>query len=528
MFARGMKALALICVLVACRPKARSGMPEIAPSDRPHLVVLLVIDQLPAWAFAAKRSALTGGFDRLLREGEWHTGQYPSPATLSSPGHALLGTGEPPASSGILANEWWDRPQGRMVRSVEDPIAGVSAHWLRVPGLGDSIAAARTGAKAVSVSLTDRAAILPLGHAGTAIWYDKAAIAFTSNAPLPWLADHARTHPISAHLQDVWTPLDRAKLAELAGVTDDEPGEVGERGFGPSFPHALADTKDPADAVFAAPIGNELVLETALAAIDGEHLGSDAAADLLVISLSAHDDVGHGWGHESWEAWDMMLRLDEQLGRFLASLDAKVGANKWTMIVTSDHGASPMPERLHGGRITFESLIDAANRAASTELGAGSWIASAKYPTIFLTAAANGKPAKDRALVFKKILLALRSYPGIERAGRTADFAGHCDKRTGEALAICLMLDPARSGELFYVPRAGWIFETEAEPLATSSGSLQPSDREVPVILAAPGRHAHPPLALPDAATIAMVQIAPILAHWLAVTAPTELPRPPK
>jgi arylsulfatase A-like enzyme len=224
----------------------------------------------------------------------------------------------------------------------------------------------------------------------------------------------------------------------------------------------------------------------------------------------------------------MMLRLDEQLGRFLASLDAKVGAGKWAMIVTSDHGASPLPERVRGGRMTFESLKDAANRAASTELGAGAWIASAKYPTVVLNAAARARPAKDLALVFKKILLALRSYPGIERAGRTADFAGHCDKRTGDALAICLMLDPERSGELFYLPRAGWIMEGELDRHATAHGSLNAYDREVPVLVAAPGRHVHAPLAQPDAPTISMVRIAPMLAHWLSVTPPGALPRIPE
>ena len=82
---------------------------EAPPAKPPRLVVLVVIDQLPAWAFEQKRPYFAKGFDRLLREGEWHTGQHPSAATLTAPGHALLGTGEPTATSGILANEWWSR-----------------------------------------------------------------------------------------------------------------------------------------------------------------------------------------------------------------------------------------------------------------------------------------------------------------------------------------------------------------------------------------------------------------------------------
>ncbi len=109
----------------------------------------------------------------------------------------------------------------------------------------------------------------------------------------------------------------RYSSPQLSGTIDAQPGEVGEKGFGPTFPHAPQATKDPGGALFAMPLGNELVLSTGRAAIAAERLGADATPDLLVLSLSAHDYVGHGWGHESWEAWDMMLRLDQQLADFI-------------------------------------------------------------------------------------------------------------------------------------------------------------------------------------------------------------------
>src|SRR5512139_3589679 len=97
----------------------RDGIGEVAPQKPPKLVVLVVVDQWPQWAFVQKRPHLTKGFDRLLREGDWHTGEHPSAATLTAPGHALLGTGEPTATSGILGNEWWSREGQRVVKSVE-------------------------------------------------------------------------------------------------------------------------------------------------------------------------------------------------------------------------------------------------------------------------------------------------------------------------------------------------------------------------------------------------------------------------
>lgn len=494
-----------------------------AGTPAPRLVVLLVIDQLPAWAFLAKRPALTGGFDRLLREGAWHVGEHPSAATLTAPGHALLGTGEPTATSGILANSWWDRDAGKLVESVRDANGVATAAWLRVPGLGDAMAAANAkrpvAGKAIAVSLKDRAAILTLGHAGTPIWYDAKAVAWTSLAPVPWLAEWNRTHPIRPHLQDVWTPLDPARLATLTGIADAAPGEVGDKGFGPTFPHDLGATKDPAQAIYAAPIGNDLVLDTATEAMRAEQLGADDVPDLLVVSLSANDYIGHAWGHESWEAWDALLRLDQRLGAFVAALDEQVGAGKWSMIVTSDHGASPMPK----GRMTYAQIKDAANKAAATELGGGDWVADAHFPTLFLTKAFFAQ--KDRAKALRKIVFALRSFPGIARVERTSDVAGHCEQRTGDLFRLCLSVDPQRSGEVLFIPRPGWTIGSAEEPHATAHGSLNAYDREVPVLMLEPGRTTHAPLAAPDETTIQMVRIATVVARWLGISPPSTLPR---
>jgi hypothetical protein len=488
-------------------------------------VVLLIVDQWPEWSFEAKRPALTGGFDRLLREGEWHVGQHPSAATITAVGHALLGTGEPPYRSGILANEWWHRDLDKELKAIESEDGTLSARWLRVPGLGDAIAAVKTGGKAVSISLKDRAAILPLGHAGTAIWYDPRRVAWTSTAPPAWLAEWNAAHPIAAHLHDVWTPL--PETPGLARVSDDAPGEVGEKGLGPTFPHKLDATRSPADAVFAAPLGNDLVLDTATAAIEREQLGADDKPDLLILSLSAHDYIGHGWGQESWEVWDAVLRLDRRLDRFLADLDAKVGAGRWAMIATSDHGASPMPESLHGGRISYAQVQEAANRAAIAELGPGDWIANARYPNVYLSRAALAQKPRDLAVAMTKIVYALRSFPGLERVEKTAEFWGHCETRTGDAFLICITLDPERSGDIVYMPARGWVLEDSEEIVATGHGSLQPYDRLVPVIVLPPGRIAHPALAGPDQTPIEMARIATVLARWLGVPPPSSLPRRP-
>jgi hypothetical protein len=489
-----------------------------APDNAPKLVVLVVVDQWPEWSFEHKRPAFHEGFARLLAEGDWSVGHHPSAATLTAPGHALLGTGQPTAGTGILANEWWHRDPGVVLKSVEAEDGTTTTKWLRIPALGDWIAAAHTGAKAVAVSLKDRAAILPLGHAGLSIWYDVKLGAWrTLGGSREWLQHWNREHPIASRANEVWTPMDATTIAQLSGVADDAPGEVGEKGFGPTFPHDPATTKSPTEAIYAMPLGNELVFDTAIAALHGEALGTDATPDLLVISLSAHDYVGHGWGHESWEMWDTELRLDQQFGKFLDELDRSVGAGKWAMIVTSDHGASPLPETINGGRMTHVQIQAAANHAASAVLGPGEWIDNAHYPNIFFSKAMLAQPKDELASASKRVLDALRSFPGIERVGRVADYAGHCETRSGDARVLCLTFDAERSGDLFYLPAKGWIMEDEDEPAATAHGSMHDYDQLVPVIVLPPGRTPHVAATAPTG-DVQMVTIAATLAGWLGVT----------
>jgi len=512
----------LLLALIGCSAAAVPAHPE-PPEGGPRLVVLLVLDQWPEWSFEAKRAAFHGGFERALAEGDWHVGEHPSAATLTAPGHALLGTGAATAASGILANEWWHRDVHRILMAVEDEDGHETTKWLRVPGLGDALAA--TPGKAVGISLKSRAALLPLGHTGLVVWYDPHAARFNSYAlahgtpaaaPKPWLEAYTAAHPIGPRLQP-WTPL--PDTAQLAGVPDDNPGEVGDKGFGPTFPHDPAATKNPAETVFTTPLGNEVVFEVASAAIAGEHLGADRAPDLLVVSLSAHDYVGHGWGHESQEQWDLERRLDERLAGFLDDLDRQVGAGRWAMVITSDHGASPLPETLHGGRLTPEQVRVAANAAASAVLGPGTWIDNTHYPNVYFSSAMLAQPKSELASATKRVIFALRSFPAIERVGKVADVAGHCGTRTGDDRALCLTFDPERSGDLFYLPARGFIMDTEDEPAATAHGSIHDYDRQVPLLILPPGRTKHAPATAP-AGMVDMQTVAPLLAGWLGVQLP--------
>jgi hypothetical protein len=485
--------LVAISALAACPAPRAAPTAAAAP---PRLVVLLVIDQLPAWSWPARRAAAVDGIARIAEGGRRHLARYPYASATTAPGHAALGSGAAPAESGILGNEWYRRDAGRELLADEDPAGGSSAIWMRVDGLGDALARARPASRAVAVSLKGRSAILTLGHAGLPLWYDSDCTCFVAGGEpgaLPtWLGELAHDHPIAPRIDEPWTPSDPDRVASLSGGPDDAPGELAIPGWDATFPHDLRDARNPAKAVIDTPLGNQIVVEAALAAVAHERLGADRDADLLVVSFSAHDYVGHAFGPDSWEAWDTWLRLDRQIGELLRGLDAAVGAGQWALVLAADHGAPELPERrrargLPGARFSYGDVEAVAELAAVGVAGDGDWIAAARYPTLYLSDAGRGLGAELRDRLIDAVIAAVAAMPGIQRADRTADLAGGCDQRRGDEQAICRSLDPVESGEIFYAPAEGTVLHKADWIDAVAHGSLHAYDREVPVVIYAPG-----------------------------------------
>jgi hypothetical protein len=515
----GLTGLTLACV----------DRPPVAPTEPPkaRLVVLVVIDQLPLWAWPAKIEAAEDGLARIAAAGRTWRASYPFAATQTAPGHATLGTGAAPSAHGIIGNEWWHRELGREIRADEDPAGGPpSAGLLRVEGIAEALARQRPGARAAAVALKSRSGLLTLGKAGFTAWYDDACPCFVGSAPRRWLDELAAARPIEPRLAEPWTASDPARLEKLSGGPDDAPGELAIPGWDATFPHAPTDARSPAKAIIDTPLGNQIVVEAALAAVVGEGLGKDDVTDLLVVSFSAHDYVGHAFGADSWEAWDAWLRLDRQIGHLLRALDEAVGVGRWTLVLTGDHGAPPLPERRAargepGRRFSYDVVAGAAEAAAAKVAGEGDWIASARVPYLYLSAAALALPAEKRDAVVAAAVEAVRGVDGIARADRTADLTGGCEQRQGDDRAICLSIDPERSGEIFYAPGAGTVLHKADWVDAVAHGSLNGYDRDVPIVViatgVAPGR---------DDAAASPLQVAPTLAALLGIEPPAAAAEP--
>lgn len=357
------------------------ALPVLARTESaapPRLVVVVSIDQFPQ-EYVARFAALFGpdGFRRLLEGGaDYRDCQHGHFVTATAPGHSVMLTGTYPVHSGIVGNRWYARASGTQASAVDDPrfpvlalgggVAGqgISPRALQVPTVGDLLRAA-TGLRAqvVSVAIKDRGAVLMGGQRPTgAYWFDPQACAFVTSSyyreHLPeWVATFNAARPCAGYADASWTrlrpDLDYAALADI----DDAPYEEGAYGMGRTFPHPVhdwIDTQAAGDArgryrympIIATPFGNQLLLTFAKAAIDGEHLGQDAIPDLLTISFSSNDYIGHAFGPNSQEALDAVLRTDQVLADLMGFLDQRIGKGEWVLALTSDHGVAPIPQFL--------------------------------------------------------------------------------------------------------------------------------------------------------------------------------------
>ena len=515
--------------------EASSPPPPTRP--RPALVLVLVIDQLPWWSFEAARPHLAGGLRRLIDEGVLLQGEYPYASTLTAPGHATLGTGTPPAASGIFSNRRFDRQRGRVVEAVEDPDApllvidpdvppqgndsGASSLQLQVEGIADVLRASTAGrAKSVAISFKDRGAILLLGkRPDLAVWYDPRQAAMTTSrfytaTPPTWLRALAEQEPAAKRAAWTWDPSDTERLARASGQPDDAGGEDQAFGFDHVFPHPLH-PEHAAKALGLTPAGDALLLQTARAALEAEGLGDDDVPDVLGISFSSHDKAGHLWGQESWERWDVLFRLDEALGAFFEMLDDRYGSEGWALVLTSDHGAAPRVELdpEHRSRLPGRELAQQVQDAARRVLGSGTWVAHAEGSMLWLSDDFFARPPAERARAKKAMLAVAEAMDGIEGAFDAEAISGNCKSRSGLEALVCWSLPDAVGPDLVFVPHYGSVISFWNG--GTSHGSPHEYDRQVPVILRTPGFEV-----VSGDEPVDMLRIAATITSLLGVSAP--------
>ncbi len=493
------------------------------PAEPPvKLVVVVYFDQLRG-DYLGRWGDLFGdrGFRRLTADGAWFTDcHYPYAVTTTGPGHAsgLAGCGG--AVHGIINNEWYDRRAGKAVycaasdryqfvpppaptkpvadakedtRTAEDKLTGNPDKML-VETTADRVKAA--GGRVFGLSLKDRSAVFPAGHKPDgAYWFTGQFVTSTyyRDTLPPWVTDFNASGTARQWVGKSWAKL-RPELDYAArSGPDDAPGEgTGKGGAtkqGRTFPHPFppAVGGDYYDSLAYSPAGNELLLAFTKACVQAERLGTGDTTDLLSVSFSSNDLIGHTWGPDSQEVLDVTLRSDAIMADLLGFLDAKIGAGKYAVLLTADHGVAPIPPP--DKRIRPQPLVLAAERFLQATYGKPDggernlWLEALVPPHVYLNhrlLAAKGLKPEE---VAGKLAEWLPTLPGVQAAYTPGMFGRTDFDPLREQVRLCY--HPDRGGDVVVVTKPYYLIDKY--DTGTSHGTPHEYDTHVPLLVLAPG-----------------------------------------
>jgi len=516
---------AVIALLVTTLAPA---LPLRAQGARPKLVVFVVVDQMRADYPVRYAGMLEHGLKRLTTQGAWFkNAAYPYLNTVTCVGHVTMSTGTFPYKHGMVANTWYDRATDKIVTCNSDPDsseisyvksqgAGDSAFRMMAPTLAE-IMRGTLKSRVATMSIKARSAIGLAGHEGDFVtWFGDRGAWETSSAftktPVPWFVGYLKGNPVDKDADKVW---ERALPAERYQYEDNAPGEGGAAGWTATFPHPLGPS---GDIVFLqhwlqSPFPDAYLERMAEAAVDEMKLGTEDRTDFLGVSFSMLDTVGHAFGPHSHEVQDVIVRLDDAIGRLLDFLDKKVGPDNYVLAFASDHGVADIPEQItNSGRVsiaTVRATIEATVKAALG--GDGPFIAAASGE-IYFKPGVYDRLRMDRGAM-RDIAAATAKVPGVARVLWSDEISTAAARTSKDAQlrAAALTYFPGRSGDLFVVPRENWMMTT----VGTTHGSWYDYDQRIPVLLYGAGIQAG---ARDEAVTPA--DIAPTIASIVGVRLP--------
>lgn len=434
-----------------------------------RLGVVVVVDQMRP-EYLDRSDLPDGGFRRLRREGAVFTARHPHIPTETAPGHAALSTGRPPSVHGIVANDWFDRVSGSETYCVADAVYGIGPEHLRGPTLADALKAADPKARVFSVSGKDRGAVILGGRRGDVVlWFDRFKGEFTTSSYYrrpAWLAGFNAA-------------LKAKKLLPVKG---------------PRVPKEL----------IASPAYDEALDLLVVELIARERVGKGEGTDLLAVSYSGTDLVGHAHGLEVPEMDAQLKSLDAVMGRLLKRVERASGGSL-ALALSSDHGAIPSPEDASGKargvrRLNWVAFGETLEKTLQGKwpLTGDKWILSNQVPHLYLNMAAAGRLGLERPDFLRAAAKLLSGVDGAAGA-YVPDAAGSpFDER------FRLSYDPGRSGDLFLIMAENALLGDV--PPGTTHGTPWSYDADVPLVFwgrgAAAGRFETPSSTLDLAPTL--------------------------
>ncbi|HEY3770075.1 MAG TPA: alkaline phosphatase family protein [Candidatus Angelobacter sp.] len=487
------------------------------PAKKPKLLLVVVVDQFRYDYLLRFRADYHGGIARLLENGAvFADARYPQFPTVTAIGHSTILSGATPSISGIIGNEWLDRETDESVTSVSDKSTallggtpatkGSSPHRLLVSTIGDELKMAGRHSKVIGISIKDRSAILPAGHmADAAYWFDNDSQHFVTSdyymKQLPaWVSKVNADRPAYKYLGVDWNAFD--------AKPGDKPYCTMKAGAEARFCGNIENT----------PFGNELLEDFAEKAVEQEQLGSHEDTDVLALSLSSNDYVGHEHGPDSPEVRDISIRTDQLIGKLLDFINTRVGQENTLVVFTADHGVAPVPKvnndrKMPGGWLSAADYSAKISARMVEKFGKGDWIRSYAYGFIYLNYTTIGKNDLERAEVRRFAAEVARSLPHIARVISRDDLlqGGESADTVGRAMQFGFY--GPRSADLELLPEPYYIF---GNPPGTTHANPYSYDNHVPVIFYGAGIHAgvrYEPIKVND--------IAPTLAAILGIETPS-------
>jgi predicted AlkP superfamily pyrophosphatase or phosphodiesterase len=477
-----------------------------AAPKKPKLLLTIVVDQFRYDYLTRFRSEYKGGLARLLTKGAVFTNaRYIHVPAITAVGHSTILSGATPSISGIVANDWYDRDEGTHVTSVSDAktqllggkaAAGSSPRRLLVSTIGDELKMAEGGKPRVyGISLKDRAAILPAGHmADGAFWFDTQSGNFVTSSfyykDLPgWVKEFNSPRPADKYRGMTWLghkmPEDRVRL-----FTELE----------------------------ATPFGNELIEAFAERTMDAAQLGTREFTDVLAVSFSSNDYVGHRYGPDSREVHEIALETDRLLEKLFQAVERQVGADNYLVVFTADHGVAPVPEvnvarKMPGGRIDPAAIKTAVQNAMVKKYGGGDWVAGSSDFGVYLNPGLIKNLNLNLAEAQTEAARAIQALPHILRVYTQQQMAqgGSLDDAVSQKVANGFNL--RRGPDVEFITDAYWVV---AAGTGTGHGSPYSYDTHVPVIFMGTGIRAGQ-----YNESVAVNDIAPTLATLLEIETPS-------
>lgn len=491
---------------VAQKSKQKEKEDTAHLARRPKLIVGITVDQM-RYDYIEKywNDFSEDGFKKLVSEGFFARNlHYNYMPTVTGPGHAAIFTGTTPAYNGIIANDWFERSSGKVMYCAADStVQGVgtasaagkmSPHYLTSSTLGDELKLfSNQRSKVVGIAMKDRGAILTAGRtADAAYWFvgGQEGVWATSTwymNDLPqWVKDYNAKRVADQYVNSNWDfLLDISKYDE--SMEDNNAYELPFKTLTrPVLPYNLGELKamnGGYDILKATPFGNTLTIDFGKEVILKENFGKDEFTDMLCMSFSSTDYIGHQFGIHSKEAQDCYLRLDRELADFVKFLDQNIGKDNYLIFLSADHAGAPTPSYLAerkgaAGYWKSDLLEEKVNAFLSQKYGAGSWVLNESNLNIFL----NRTLIREKNLNLKNIQMEVAQFvseqDNVLMAMNGADL-DRLDMKSPIVSRLQLGYNQRLSGDVVYVTNPGFI---EYGLQGTTHGSPFTYDTHVPAL----------------------------------------------